>query len=136
MGSIAVRPLLLDTHVWLWFLFGDDRLPADLRALIAASPDDRWLSPVSVWELGRLVARGRIEVAPDIRTWVIEARATLPLLDAPLTQDVAIRAHEVALPHRDPADRFLAATALSYDLALVTVDERLVSAGWLTTVSG
>lgn len=46
------------------------------------------------------------------------------------------RIETLELPHGDPADHFLAATALVYELTLVTLDRHLVSAAWLPTLSG
>jgi len=60
-----------------------------------------------------------------------EAGRRFPVEDAGLSREVAIVSHEIELPHGDPADRFLAATALVYRLTLLTVDERLSSAPWL-----
>lgn len=133
---VASSGVLLDTHIWLWFVFGDEHLPASLRRSVERAEGRRWLSPVSVWELGLLRSRGRVSLDRDLRTWVLDAREAVPCLDAPLTQDVALRSHEVALAHRDPADRFLAATSISYGLTLVTVDDRLASDERLDTLSG
>ena len=49
----------------------------------------------------------------------------MPLREAPLTREVASASRSLDLPHEDPADRFIAATAMVYDLTLVTADERL-----------
>jgi len=51
-----------------------------------------------------------------------------PLEEAALNHEVALRSREVSLPHQDPADRFLVATALTYELTLVTADEMLIDA--------
>lgn len=135
MGSPAVTGYLLDTHVWYWHLQGSGRLPAGLRRLIERAPESCWYSPISVWELGTLVGRGRLELLPDTRTWVADALDALPLHEAPVTLEVALRVPEISLPHRDPADRFLCATALVQDLELVTLDERLVRSGSIPTRS-
>lgn len=127
--------LLLDTHIWLWLVAGDTRLPGSLRQTVEEAEGRRWLSPISVWELGHLRARGRVKLEPDLRTWVLQAREAVPCVDAPLTQEVALLAHEVAFAHRDPADRFLAATGIGYGLTLVTVDERLAKDERLDTLS-
>lgn len=55
--------------------------------------------------------------------------------EAPINKEVTIVSHEVPLSHTDPADRFIAATALVYDLMLLTVDERLVRAKGISTKS-
>lgn len=114
---------------------GNARLPHAFRGMIDRSLDACWLSSVSVWELGVLNARGRFELDVPLRRWVDRALTILPLNQAALTNEVALRASEIT-GFRDPADRFIAATALSYDLALMTLDEALVAADWLETVSG
>ncbi len=128
-------PYLLDTHIWFWHLTGSPRLPDGLRAAIDGSATDLWLSPISVWELGMLAERRRVGLKVAFRKWVEEAHRRLPLRDATLSREVALASHEVSLPHRDPADRFLAATAIVHGLTLMTVDQRLRRARWLATRS-
>lgn len=96
---------------------------------------DCWLSPVSVWELGKLAERGRVEIAGDYRDWVVEAGRAFPLREATLNNEIALTSLELELPTRDPADRFLAATALVFELELVTLDRELLEAEWLPTRS-
>jgi PIN domain nuclease of toxin-antitoxin system len=85
-----------------------------------------WLSPISVWELLVLAERGRLRLDVEPRAWVREALEQAPLEEAVLNHEVALRSREVALPHQDPADRLLVATALVYDLTLVTADATLI----------
>ena len=126
--------VLLDTHVWFWYLVGSRRLPVRIRRAIERSAGNCWLSPISVWELGMLVDRDRIRLHSSYRAWVTEAFERLPLREAPLSFDVALRSREIVLPTKDPADHFLAATALTHDLRLATVDRHLLAATWLPTV--
>jgi PIN domain nuclease of toxin-antitoxin system len=118
--------LLLDTHVWLWSLVDPDRLVRRVRAALGRPGAEVWLSPISVWELLVLTERGRVKLDADARAWAREALERSPVDEAPLTHEVAIRSREVALPHQDPADRFLVATALVYELVLVTADATLI----------
>lgn len=129
--------LLLDTHVWLWYLTGSDRLPAGLRKAIGATAAERWLSPISVWELGWLVRAGRIRLHDDdtYRGWCERALAALPVNEATVSAEVSITAQEMRLGHRDPADHLIAATALVYDLTLLTLDGRLTRISGLKTKS-
>ena len=126
---------LLDTHVWFWYLVGAAHLSEELRATIDVEQEGCWLSPVSVWELGMLAKRGRVRIHGDFRQWVVGAHERFPLKEAALNLEVALTSQEIDLPHRDPADHFLAATALVYELTLMTVDRRLSQAGWLPTRS-
>lgn len=126
---------LLDTHIWWWYLTGSDRLGRGLQRQIEQSGSDCWVSPVSVWELGLLVEGDRIRIPGTCRQWVSEAISKFPVSEAPLTQEVALVSGELELSHRDPADHFLAATALVYNLIIMTVDQRLTKAKWLPTRS-
>jgi PIN domain nuclease of toxin-antitoxin system len=122
--------------VWFWYLTGSSRLPAGIRAAIEEAPGDVWLSPISMWELGMLDERGRVRLTGGIRAWCEEAARLFPIEEAALNREVALVSREVVLAHRDPADHFLAATALVYGLTLLTVDDRLRGAPWLPTRSG
>lgn len=120
--------LLFDTHIWLWSLVAPTRLGRRVRAEIARSKNEVWLSPVSVWELLLLAERGRVDLGANANKWVAEAVSHTPAHEAPLNFDVAIRSRDVMPTHPDPADRFLVATALVNDLTLVTADKRLIDA--------
>ncbi len=120
--------LLLDTHVWLWSLVSPGRLGKRVRTQLERKSNEVWLSPISVWELLVLAERGRVKLDADPRTWVTEALERSPLQEAILNHEVAMRSREVSLRHQDPADRFLVATALTYELTLVTADDALIQA--------
>lgn len=127
--------ILFDTHMWLWALTGDPRMPAVLRQAINESPTDFYLSPVSVWETLLLSQKGRIDfgaATPDLLRKVVSSSL---YREAPLNHEIAILSRELDFHHEDPADRFLAATAVAYGLTLATVDERLTRLPWLKTVS-
>jgi PIN domain nuclease of toxin-antitoxin system len=91
-------------------------------------PDNElWLSPISPWEALILHEKGRIHLDGDLDDWVTES--TAPFREAPLTNEIVAAARRLPLPQRDPADRFLAATAQVLDLTLVTADARLLGLG-------
>ncbi|MEO7521466.1 MAG: type II toxin-antitoxin system VapC family toxin [Gemmatimonas sp.] len=118
--------LLLDTHIWIWSLLEPQRLTPEVRAALVAPDNELWLSPISVWEVLMLVERGRLSVITDATTWVESMISAIPRREAALTHEVALQSRRVVLPHQDPADRFLAATAIVHKLTLVTADERLL----------
>lgn len=127
--------LLLDTHIWLWYALGNPQLSANLRTLIAASTTELWLSPISLWEVLLLAEKGRISLNADPADWIDQSIKAMTLQEAPLNHQVAILSRQIELSHQDPADRFIAATALHYQLQLATVDARLTEVTWLPTVS-
>jgi PIN domain nuclease of toxin-antitoxin system len=120
--------LLLDTHVWLWSLVAPEKLGRRVRAALERSASELWLSPISAWEVLVLAERGRIKLASSPRDWVVAALARTPAHEAAVNHEVALRSRDILPDHPDPADRFLVATALVYDLTLVTADAALVSA--------
>jgi PIN domain nuclease of toxin-antitoxin system len=124
--------LLLDTHIWLWSLRQTDRLGARVRNELRDLKNELWLSPISTWEALILHQKGRVYLAQDLDRWVGEA--TGPFRQAPLTHEMVNAARRLPLPHRDPANRFLAATALVLDLTLVTADVNLLGLGEISTL--
>jgi len=118
--------LLLDTHIWIWTRLQPDRLSSPVVKALEDPENELWLSPLSIWELSNLVDKGRIVLNTGVEDWVARAMQALPVKEAPITYEVALETRRVQLPHRDPVDRFLAATAKVYGLILVTADERLL----------
>jgi PIN domain nuclease of toxin-antitoxin system len=85
-------------------------------------------SPMSISEVLLLSERGRIILDAPAERWVLQALESSPLRGASLTNEVALETSKIKMEHRDPVDRFLAATARVFDLILVTADKRLLNA--------
>lgn len=124
--------LLLDTHIWVWSLLEPERLAPRVAHALTSADAELWLSSISVWETALLVERGRIEIAGDFSDWLAAAQAGAPLSEAPVTNEIAVRSRSIDLPHDDPADRFIAATAAVLDLTLVTADRRILDSKQLS----
>ena len=120
--------IVLDTHIWIWSHLQPDKLGRKAREAIANPANRLWLSPLSVWEFLLLARRGRLVIrgASSPTDWLDAAMSRAPMIDAPVTRDVALRSRTLRLPHEDPVDRFLAATADVYELTLVTADDELL----------
>ncbi len=123
--------LLLDTHIWLWSLLDPNRLGPAVSKALQNSNNELWLSPISIWEFLVLVSKGRIELTEKPETWIARAWRAGPFKEAPITYEVAVETGRTDLPHRDPADLFLAASARVFDLTLVTADQRLLKVAGL-----
>jgi len=117
--------LLLDTHIWLWSLLDADRLRPPVASALTDPDHELMLSPISVWEAHLLGEKGRVVLRPSPPDWIATALRRVPLREAPLTTEIAIASRKVSLNHPDPADRFIAATAIVGGLTLVTGDRRL-----------
>jgi PIN domain nuclease of toxin-antitoxin system len=125
MGWAEVK-LLLDTHIWIWSHVQPERLERSVAKALEAPDNELWLSPISVWEFLLLVERGRLILKGTPREWLETAWSRAPMHEAPLNREVALRSRTVRVPHQDPADRFIAATAEVHELTLVTDDRHLL----------
>jgi PIN domain nuclease of toxin-antitoxin system len=112
--------LLLDTHVLLWWLTDDERLPDRMRAAVRDADVEVHVSAASAWEASSKSAVGKLTL-PD-RWWehVREQRLT----ELPVTAEDALVAGALPRHHADPFDRMLIAQAVRRDLTLLTVDHR------------
>ena len=127
--------IVLDTHVWLWWLLGSVRLRAKERSALdrLGSRGAVRLAAVSLWEAQMLHAKGRLTLDRAFDVWIRDAAAVGVVEIVPLDVEVVIAlARLPATFHGDPADRLIVATARAHRLPLATHDRavrksRLVS---------
>ena len=110
--------VLLDTHMLLWWLADDSRLPPEARRVIADPATEVQISAASTWEIAIKKSAGRLE-APDDLGGAMAEHAFDPLA---ITVEHALSAGSLPPHHRDPFDRMLIAQARAESLTLVTVD--------------
>jgi PIN domain nuclease of toxin-antitoxin system len=128
--------ILLDTHAWLWWLGEPKRLGAGAAAALARAVEDDavHISTISAWEVALLIERGRLELDRSAEE-LVRATEALPFVEfVDVDARIAARSVRLELPHPDPADRLIAATAELLGCPLVTADRRLRDAPWLTTI--
>ena len=120
--------VLLDTHVWLWWLSSPDLLSPPARAAIdgAAATGAVLISTISAWEVTLLVQKGRLRFSLPVEDWISRTEALPFVRLVPVDAAIAVRAVNFPAPcHSDPADRLIAATALLRGLPLVSKDDKL-----------
>lgn len=120
-----MRPLLLDTCAVIWMAAGAPISNAATEALRDARARDIVvrLSPISVWEVGLLVARGRMALSTSPRAWVSTFLAQPQVALAEMSLDTLIDSSFLpGEPPRDPADRIIVATAREHGMCVVTRD--------------
>jgi PIN domain nuclease of toxin-antitoxin system len=121
-----VNKYLLDTHIFLWSLLEPVRLSAEVADVLENLDNELWLSPITSWEVIVLAEKGRIKLDDKPVPWMRNVLQTLPFWQADMTHEVAMESRMVQLPHQDPADRFIAASAVVYGLTLITSDRNLL----------
>lgn len=133
MAELSGQPLLLDTHVWVWLMNGEEPLKScRARPQLEETAQGAGLrvSAISVWELGMLEAKGRLSFSLDGEQWVRRALAAPGVSLAPLTPEIALASSRLPDAFQgDPADRIIAATARQIGAGLVTRDRQIIAYG-------
>lgn len=112
-----LKAAVWDTHVWVWAAAGSEKARAlkDFQGIA-------YLPAIAVWEVSMLVAKRRLKLEPDVRTWV-QKNLRSPVHLEPVHPEVAILSTELSEFHGDPADRLIVATAIVSGVPLFSADE-------------
>ena len=120
--------ILLDTHIWIWWVNGSLELPESHRLFIDSKEQDGIaVSIMSCWEVANLAEKDRLTLALPVLDWMNLALAYPGVKLLNLTPAIVVDAHQ--LPgsfHRDPVDRLLVATARSGEFNLMTLDTKIL----------
>ena len=115
--------LLLDTCAILWLVSDQGKLTSDARIAIRDAPV-AYYSAISAWEISLKAATGKLSLPLSPREWFSRVAAKHGLERIALSEDILFRSTELPWFHRDPADRFIIATALAENLPVVSADPR------------
>lgn len=121
--------LLLDSHAFLWFILGDQRLSDRARLAIAAADTDVLISPATLWEMAIKVRLGKYTLpgpfGPFMDTQLTSNRIRLLPIEVRHTALLA----SMPFHHRDPFDRLIVAQALAESIGVVSIDAMLDAYG-------
>jgi PIN domain nuclease of toxin-antitoxin system len=123
----------MDTHIMIWWLTDDRKLSKGHAKLLERSEQSGTavgLSAMSLWEIAKLVERGRIELTQSVDDSLEQLETSAFVSILPLTGRVALESTRLgARFHADPIDQIIVATARCQGLTLLTVDERIIESG-------
>ena len=128
--------IVLDTHIWVWWVTGDAQLSAFDLDSIRRSTAGVAISAISVWEVAKKAAAGKLVLDRSLDDWMGLALSATGLHVLPLSVEVLMQS--ARLPgeiHRDPADQIIAATCMVRELPLLTRDRRLIAYPHVTTLA-
>lgn len=129
--------IVLDTHVWVWWVHGDAQIkPSQADVIEEAESDIIGVSAISCWEVAKLVERGRLILPRPVDEWLRLALDYPGVRLIELSPEISVAS--TRLPgdfHRDPADQIIVATARLNGCPLVTSDQKLISYEHVETVS-
>ncbi|MBU2523792.1 type II toxin-antitoxin system VapC family toxin [Patescibacteria group bacterium] len=122
--------IIIDTHIWLWFLKADKRLGnSEIVDFLKKEQKKSGLrmASISLWEISMLAAKKRIVSDKNLKTWINDALKLTNIKLINLNTDIAVDTYK--LPgkfHGDPADRIIVATARHLNAKLVTADKKII----------
>ncbi len=121
--------ILLDTHIWVWWVDGNQRLKNWQKQIIQENEDKGLgISAISCWEVAKLIEIGKLQIACSVEEWMEKALEYPGIQLIALTPRIAIESTK--LPgefHKDPADQIIVATARKNDIALLTADDKILA---------
>ncbi|MFW6296800.1 MAG: type II toxin-antitoxin system VapC family toxin [Halothece sp.] len=119
--------IVLDTHIWIWWVSDDPLLTNDYKDYIQAHESQGLgVSAISCWEVAKLVELNRLILSCPVQEWLDQALSYAGVLLLDLTPVICVESTQ--LPgnfHKDPADQIIVATARIYDSFLVTKDTKI-----------
>jgi len=129
--------IVLDTHVWVWFVSNPELLSKAAKKAIDTSMEQKeiFISSISAWEVALLAAKKRLKLSIDVTDWIGKSER-LPFLQfLPVDNSVAVKSVNLPQPlHKDPADRIIIATAMTIAATVVTKDEKLLDYPHVETI--
>ncbi|MCE2431432.1 MAG: type II toxin-antitoxin system VapC family toxin [Candidatus Latescibacteria bacterium] len=117
--------LLLDTHIFLWLITGDQRLPEVMQRDILNLENAVYLSVISLWEISVKYQLGKLPLPESPENYLSVQRERHMIASLPLDEASVSQLAKLPSTHRDPFDRMLICQALEHHLTIVTVDEMI-----------
>jgi PIN domain nuclease of toxin-antitoxin system len=114
--------ILLDTHIFLWFISGDTQLSTDVRDAIRDPDNEVYLSAISVWEAIVKYQLGKLPLPEHPETYLSKQRDLHQIASLALDEISVVQLAKLPLLHRDPFDRMLICQAIQNGLTIATVD--------------
>jgi PIN domain nuclease of toxin-antitoxin system len=114
--------LLLDTHVFLWYVTADPKLPATFRVAIQDPANEVYLSVASVWEAVIKHGLGKLPMPRPPAEYLPQQRDAHGIASLPVDEGAMPPLASLPPLHRDPFDRLLVAQALQHGITVATVD--------------
>lgn len=126
--------IVLDTHAWVWWQTKPEKLGRDAaRAITKATRIG--IPAICAWEVAMKAEAGKLRFDRPYDVWIDEALAADPRVELlHLSPRISVAATRLAWAHRDPADRFVVATARVHDAPLVSADETIRAARFVKCV--
>ena len=121
--------ILLDTHIWIWWVNGSSHLSKKkLNLITKAAEKGIAISAISIWEVAKLVEKEKLQLSIPVRDWIYKAVLVTGVKVIPLTVDIIVNSTQLkGTFHNDPADQIIVATANTIEIPVMTNDKKILN---------
>lgn len=129
--------ILLDTHIWIWWVQGDKRLPhSRIQWLTEKTEAGIGISLISCWEVAKSVENRNLQLPCSTDQWFEHALSYPGIQLLELTVPIILDSTQLPPPfHRDPADQLIVATARVKGIPLLTADQKILEYPYVQTIA-
>ena len=128
--------ILLDTHIWVWWIQGDEKLTPNYQSILQSHQSSGFgVSIYSCWEIAKLVEYDRLVLPCTLEEWFAQALARPGMSLVDMTVEIVIESTRLSGFHKDPADQIIVATARTLGIPLVTADHKILAYSRVVTLT-
>lgn len=121
--------IMLDTHVFVWWIHKNKNLPVRHQNFIEENiSGGLGVSIISFWEISKLVEKGRLHLPRELSEWIKNSLQYdgIKLLD--LNIEIILKVNQISKEiHKDPADQLIIATSVVHNIPIVTLDKKILA---------
>jgi PIN domain nuclease of toxin-antitoxin system len=118
--------IILDTHIWIWWVDDNPKLSSQNREIIQSEQDDGLgISIISCWEIAKLFEKNRLDLGISLEEWLENAINYHQIQVLHLSLPIILESTRLSGFHADPADQIIVATARVHGVTLVTQDQKI-----------
>jgi PIN domain nuclease of toxin-antitoxin system len=133
MGSTSV--ILLDTHIWIWWVTEQFHLLTDKqKKALDSNQGNLLLSSISSWEVAKKVETGKLKLSIDVLEWIQLAILIPKIKVIDLSPEIIVKSTRLSDFHKDPADQLIAATSIITNCPLITSDSKIINHTYINTI--
>jgi len=119
--------ILIDTHIFIWWIQGDSRLSESHKDLLRENEKTGIaVSIISFWEISKLIEKNRLLLPLPLDNWCRTSLKYPGMKLINLDLDIIFTSHRLQNFHKDPADQLIAATSICKNIPLLTFDKKLI----------
>lgn len=128
--------ILLDTHIWVWWINNSKELTTVQRnTIVKNSSGGLALSVISIWEVAKLVEKERIILNMPVLEWIEKAIDYSGIKVYPLSSKIIVESTELKGEfHNDPADQLIVATSITENIPILTADSKILKYSYVKKV--